>query len=160
MRFGISATSRMDPKNLRTLLRPVNGWFMVTPRQIFRKTIVRKAALPARWRATRRSGQRFWFYARSSASHGRRRPWGRRPPFFFASHVRPRTPVHALPQQRLLDLDLGAGTLELRLDLLRLVLGDGFLDGLRRRLDEILRLLQAERGDRAHFLDDVDLVGA
>ena len=34
------------------------------------------------------------------------------------------------------------------------------LTGLRRRLDEILGLLQAEAGDRAHFLDHVDLLRA
>ena len=60
----------------------------------------------------------------------------------------------------LLDLHGGAGSLELRLDLGRLVLGDRLLDRLRRRLDQVLGLLQAQAGDRADLLDDVDLLGA
>src|SRR6185437_2141324 len=61
---------------------------------------------------------------------------------------------------RLLKLSLGAGLLQLGLDLLGLFLGDAFFDGLRRAFDEILGLLQAERGDGAHFLDDLDLLVA
>src|SRR3954470_488976 len=60
----------------------------------------------------------------------------------------------------LLDLDLGALLLESRLDLVRLVLGDAFLDRLGRRVDEILGLLEAETGQLANDLDDRDLVGA
>src|SRR5690625_306632 len=59
---------------------------------------------------------------------------------------------------KLLELDLRASFLELLLDLLGLVLGDAFLDGLAAGLDQILRLFQAERGDRADLLDDVDLL--
>ena len=61
---------------------------------------------------------------------------------------------------RLLDLDLGALLLEGGLDLLGLVLGDAFLDGLGRRVDEVLGLLEAEAGELADDLDDRDLVRA
>src|SRR6185503_11633707 len=54
----------------------------------------------------------------------------------------------------------GAGLFELRLDLVGLLLGDALLDRLRRRVDEVLRLLEAETGDRAHDLDHLDLLAA
>src|SRR6476660_2045076 len=60
----------------------------------------------------------------------------------------------------LLDLDLRALLLEGRLDLLGLVAGDALLDGLRRRVDEVLGLLEAEAGQLADDLDDRDLVRA
>src|ERR1051326_2896843 len=58
----------------------------------------------------------------------------------------------------LLDLDFGAGLLELGLDRVGLVLGDALLDRLRRRVDEVLGLLEAETGDRADDLDHLDLL--
>src|SRR5205823_7456992 len=58
----------------------------------------------------------------------------------------------------LLDLDFGAGLLELRLDRVGLVLGDALLDRLRSRVDEVLRLLEAETGDGADDLDHLDLL--
>ena len=60
---------------------------------------------------------------------------------------------------RLLDLDLGAGLLELLGDLLGLVLGDGFLDLLGSAVDHVLGVLEAKTGNRANLLDDGDLVG-
>src|SRR6185369_2496029 len=60
----------------------------------------------------------------------------------------------------LLDFDLRAYVLELLLDRRGLVLVHAFLDRLGRTLDEVLGFLQAERGDLADDLDDVDLVGA
>src|SRR6187402_1101683 len=60
----------------------------------------------------------------------------------------------------LLELDLGAGRLELLLDFLGFGLGSVLLDRFRRTLDEILRFLEAEPGDGADFLDDANLVGA
>src|SRR5438067_13290447 len=60
----------------------------------------------------------------------------------------------------LLDLDFGAGLLELCLDRVGLLLGDALLDRLRSRVDEVLRLLEAEAGDRAHDLDHLDLLAA
>src|SRR5258706_2785291 len=61
-------------------------------------------------------------------------------------------------QLRLLDGNLGAGVFEDLLDLLGLILGNVLFDGLRSALDEVLRFLQAERGDLADGLDDVDLL--
>ena len=69
-------------------------------------------------------------------------------------------PPHAGRLRRLLDLDLAALLLEGGLDLLRLVLGDAFLDGLGRGVDEVLGLLEAEAGQLADDLDDRDLVRA
>src|SRR5207244_1590805 len=59
----------------------------------------------------------------------------------------------------LLELDRGAGLFELRLDRVRLVLGDALLDRLGSRVDEVLGLLEAEPGDRADDLDHLDLLG-
>src|SRR2546430_17013972 len=66
------------------------------------------------------------------------------------------------PSQRsvLLDLDPGAGFLELSLDLVGLLLRDAFLDGVRSSVDEALGLLQAQPRDRADDLDHLDLLVA
>src|SRR5206468_3722556 len=61
------------------------------------------------------------------------------------------------PSNALLDLDGGACLFELRLDRVRLVPRDAFLDGLRSGVHQVLRLLEAETGDGAHHLDDLDL---
>src|SRR4051812_25332705 len=58
----------------------------------------------------------------------------------------------------LLDGDGGAGALEGGLGLLGGVLGDLLQDGLRRVVDQVLGLLEAERGQAAHLLDDLDLL--
>src|SRR5581483_11412866 len=58
----------------------------------------------------------------------------------------------------LLDLHLRALLLEGGLDLLGLLAGDALLDRLGSRVDEILRLLEAEPGQLANDLDDRDLV--
>src|SRR5690606_133285 len=63
-------------------------------------------------------------------------------------------------QEILLDLGLGASLFQLRLGGLGLFLGDGLLDGLRRGIDEVLRLLEAKAGQLADRLDDLDLVRA
>src|SRR5215213_10035861 len=60
----------------------------------------------------------------------------------------------------LLDVDGGAGLAELRRRGLGLVLRHAFLHRLRGRLDQVLGLLQAEAGQLADRLDDVDLVRA
>src|SRR5580704_1729238 len=70
------------------------------------------------------------------------------------------SPLPPSRRTRLLELDLGASFLELLLDLLRLGLVDAGLDVLRRAVDEILGVLEAETGDLADDLDDADLVGA
>src|SRR5829696_6758745 len=59
-----------------------------------------------------------------------------------------------------LDGDGGAGALEGSLGLLRGVLGDLLQDRLRRVVDQVLGLLEAERGQAAHLLDDLDLLVA
>jgi ribosomal protein L12E/L44/L45/RPP1/RPP2 len=61
---------------------------------------------------------------------------------------------------RLLDLDGGAGLLELALELVGLLALDALLDGLGRLVDERLGLLEAEAGRRADDLDDLDLLVA
>src|SRR4051794_10208291 len=91
--------------------------------------------------------------------------------FLFASwpgQARPSTPQDPRIASRpgmelkygLLQFHLGADLLELGLELLRFVLGDAFLDRLRRALDEVLRLLEAEPGDGADLLDHLDLLVA
>jgi hypothetical protein len=55
-------------------------------------------------------------------------------------------------RQRLLEGNLGAGLFELLLEGGGLILGDALLDGLRRGLDEILGLLEAESGDLTPIL--------
>src|SRR4029079_15627633 len=61
---------------------------------------------------------------------------------------------------RLLELDGAAGVLDLLLDLLGLFLVDAFLDRLGSAFDQRLRLAEAKAGDRADFLDHVDLLAA
>ena len=61
---------------------------------------------------------------------------------------------------RLLNVDLSAGVFELLLEVSSFSLGNSFLDRLRSAFNEVLGFLQAEAGDAANFLDDVDLVGA
>src|SRR5215207_8023509 len=58
----------------------------------------------------------------------------------------------------LLDLDGGAGLLELVLELVGLLALDALLDGLGRLVDERLGLLETEAGGRADDLDDLDLL--
>src|SRR5215213_3011617 len=59
-----------------------------------------------------------------------------------------------------LDGDGGAGALERGLGLLGGVLGDLLQHRLGRVVDQVLGLLEAERGQRAHLLDDLDLLVA
>ena len=58
----------------------------------------------------------------------------------------------------LLDGDGGAGALEGSPSLVSGVLGDLLQDRLRRAVDQVLGLLEAERGQAAHLLDDLDLL--
>src|SRR6186713_2458803 len=60
----------------------------------------------------------------------------------------------------LLDLDFCPLLFQSSFDLFSFVLGDAFLDGLGRSVDEILGLLEAEAGQLTDDLDDRDLVGA
>ena len=61
---------------------------------------------------------------------------------------------------QLLDFNFGARGFELSLDLGGIVFADAFLDRFRSGFDQILGFLEPETGDRAHFLDDRDLVVA
>src|SRR4051812_49822147 len=65
-----------------------------------------------------------------------------------------------VPSATLLDLDGGAGLLELALELVGLLALDALLHGLRRLVDERLRLLEAQAGGRADDLDHLDLLVA
>src|SRR5262245_12623620 len=58
----------------------------------------------------------------------------------------------------LLHFNLRTGLFHLLLDGLGIGLAHAFLDGLRRAVDEILGLLEAQARDFAHGLDGVDLV--
>src|SRR5690606_15940217 len=60
----------------------------------------------------------------------------------------------------LLQLGGGAGSLEILLDLLGVFLRQAVLDVLRRALDQVLGLLQAQAGDGTDDLDDLDLLVA
>src|SRR5205814_7862943 len=60
----------------------------------------------------------------------------------------------------LLELDLGAGFFELRLDLIGLFLRRAFLDRVRRAIDQVLGFFQAQARDRADDLDHLDLLVA
>ena len=70
-----------------------------------------------------------------------------------------RIPTHCR-YNLLLQLDLCASLFELGLDLFGFVLVDAFLDRLGRALDQILGFLEAEAGNGADFLDDLDLLVA
>src|SRR5436190_3460868 len=87
-------------------------------------------------------------------SAGRRSAW--RPGLLLRTYGNRR----ALPDQKLLDLHLGAGFFELLLCSFGVGLRNRFLDRLRGAVDEVLRLLEAEARELAHRLDDVDLVFA
>ena len=62
-------------------------------------------------------------------------------------------------EDRLLQLDLGAGLFQLSLQSLGVLLGSALLQGLGSALDSSLGLGQALAGDLADNLDDLDLGG-
>src|SRR4051812_49553419 len=64
----------------------------------------------------------------------------------------------AMPGRGSLDGDGGASALEGGLGLVGGVLGDLLQDRLRRVVDQVLGLLETERGQAAHLLDDLDLL--
>ncbi len=63
-------------------------------------------------------------------------------------------------KSKLLDFDLGASVFELLLERFGVGLGDGFLDGLRSAINEVLRFLQAQAGDGADNLNHFNLLVA
>src|SRR4249920_3592933 len=140
MRLGISATSWMRPNIFRNRLRPSEEevccaiWSSQARRDGSPET-------PDWRRVWRNVTWQLWVVpGRSPVSS-----YGVRPGSF---------------QPKLFQLDGRACGLELLLDLLGLVLVDAFLDRLRSALDQVLGLLKAEAGDRAHLFDDIDLLGA
>src|SRR5258708_39168141 len=74
--------------------------------------------------------------------------------------LRMRVRSRSVPREGLLDLDRRSLLLELLLHVLGLGLGHLLLDRLRRAVDEVLGLLQAEPRELAHDLDDLDLLVA
>src|SRR5258707_4885102 len=70
------------------------------------------------------------------------------------------TPESSSFSSHLLEFHLRAGLFELGLDLFGLILAHAFLDRLGGTLDQVLGLLEAEAGQRAHFLDHLDLLVA
>src|SRR5512133_2517907 len=150
MRFGISATSWIFPKNLRTRLRPVNVCAISSLALSNRRAgaTLRKAAIHRDHQDRRRSPSkslRFGCPPKRRPSAGVRQRYGRVRGF--------RTPASSLLTSHLLEFHLGSGLFQLSLDLLRLVLGHAFLDGLGCALDQVLGLLEAQTGERTHFLD-------
>src|SRR5262249_36777845 len=69
-------------------------------------------------------------------------------------------PPSLRPETRLLELDRGAGFLELRLDRVGFLLGDPLLDRIRGSVDEVLRLLEPEARPGTDDLDHLDLLVA
>src|SRR5499427_4224106 len=154
MRFGISATSWIFPKNLRTRLRPVNVCAISSLALSNRRagTTLRKAAIHRDHQDSRRdpSPMRFGRPPHRHVPAAVRQRYGR-----FRGLL---TPESVALTSHLLEFHLGPGLLQLSLDFLRLVLAHAFLDGLGRALDQILGLLEAQTGERAHLLDHLDLL--
>src|SRR5216683_4782946 len=156
MRFGISATSWIFPKNLRTRLRPVNVCAISSLALSNRRA---RDDSPESRHPSRPSGQP------SRPLVGAARPTAESP----SPYRRPAdigrfrgllTPESVALTSHLLEFDLGPGLFQLGLDLLRFVLAHAFLDRLGRTLDQILGLLEAQAGERAHLLDHLDLLVA
>src|SRR5688500_5506509 len=93
-------------------------------------------------------------------------PRVRRPPMSSnrSAHRRPRRDAETwranVTVRSLLDGDRRADLLEGLLGLLGGVLGDLLQERLGRTVDQVLGLLQAEAGEGAHLLDDLDLLVA
>src|SRR4051794_25749442 len=163
MRLGIGATSGIRPKLFRMRFLPVNVEALFTatvaaisyPRP---EPSCARRLLPGVSPANHSTNPPPDFRRRAGSAESRRAG-----PFSGPAPAQLLRRGAALPAGLavvLLELDSRAGLLELLLELVRLVLADAFLDRLRRALDEILRLLQPERGDGADLLDDVDLLVA
>src|SRR5262249_51083273 len=142
MRLGISATSPSEPNCLRMRLRPLKVSAISAPRPSRAKADVSMLG------AGQVAGAPHW----KITVHSYRHPGGGRAGRPAGQLFRHR------PARRLPDLDSGALVLELLFDLGGFFFVDSILDGLATRLDQILRLLEAEPGDGAHLLDDVNLL--
>src|SRR5262249_61921120 len=154
MRFGISATSWIFPKNLRTRLRPVN--------------VCAISSLALSNRRARDDSPEGRHPSRPSGQPSRPLSYAIRPTAEPPCPCRRPAEIWAIPgfthpesvalTSHLLEFHLGPGLLQLSLDFLRLVLAHAFLDPLWRALDQILGLLEAQTGERAHLLDHLHLL--
>src|SRR3954453_22139162 len=103
---------------------------------------------------------------RRASPRARPGPDRRSPPAASSNRLSPNASGAALRRprcnisstNRLLQLDAGAGLLELALELLALVAVHGLLDGLGRLVHEGLRLLEAEARGGTDDLDHLDLL--
>src|SRR3954454_21760001 len=98
----------------------------------------------------------------SSRAASRRHDFGRAPEGArpkYSAGTRP-TGANAGSAGRLLDRDGGAGALKGGLGLLGGLLVDLFENGLRRAVDQVLGLLEAEAREATNLLDDLDLLVA
>src|SRR5215470_3642978 len=156
MRFGISATSWIFPKNLRTRLRPVNVCAISSLALSNRRA---RDDSPEGRHPSRPSGQPSRPLV-SAARPTAEPPSPYRRPAEIGRFRRLLTPESVALTSHLLEFHLGPDLFQLGLDLLRLVLGHAFLDRLGRPLDQILGLLEAQAGERAHLFDHLDLLVA
>src|SRR4029434_3031219 len=164
MRFGISATSWIFPKNLRTRLRPVN---VCAISSLALSNCRARDDSPEGRHPSRPSGQPskpsivcdsadcrsampLPERGRDHASAGARQRYGR----FRGS----RTPESLALPSHLLEFHLGSGLFQLSLDFVGLVFADAFLDRLGRTLDQVFCLLEPQTRERAHFLYHLDLL--
>src|SRR5690349_615720 len=157
MRFGIGATSGMRPKFLRMRFLPVNDFAMDDPH--FVTSMPRPNAEALVDRKIHHTNRRPPADAPNTKSRlAQLRPGGISGPATGPSRRhRPGSRPNSAQHRGLLDLDSGTRLFELFLELRRLVLVDALLDRLGRAFDQVLCLLEAEPGDRAHFLDHIDL---
>src|SRR6516164_1027856 len=160
MRFGISATSWIFPKNLRTRLRPVNVCAISSLALSNRRA---RDDSPEGRNPSRPSGQAsktlpsIRFYSLRLIAEAL---YLCRYPAEIWTIPGLRTTESPALTSHLLEFHLGSGLLQLSLDFVGLVLGHAFLDGLGRALDQVLGLLEAQPGERTHFLDHLDLLFA
>src|SRR5439155_24385150 len=97
---------------------------------------------------------------RERARERTRAPATKGPSARARSRQRSPEPSRWRPEVLLLDFDFATDFFDGGLDLLGLIPGDAFLDGLRCRIDDVLGFLEAEPGELADDLDDRDLVRA
>src|SRR5262245_12489158 len=149
MRFGISATSWIFPKNLRTRLRPVNVCAISSLALSNRRA---RDDSPEGRHPSRPSGQPSRPLCLCDSAD-RRTATSLPPSGRYARFRGLLTPESVALTSHLLEFHLGPGLFQLGLDLLRLVLADTFLDGLAPALHQALGLPDAQTQERASRLD-------
>src|SRR5262245_65434751 len=150
MRFGISATSWIFPKNLRTRLRPVNVCAISSLALSNRRG---RNDSPEGRHPSRPSGQpskplilRDSAAAEPPCRHRHRAEIWTAPGF---AHPQP-----SATNSHLFELHLRSGLLQLGLDLLGLLLVNAFLDRFGCDLGQVIGLLDTETGKRADIIDN------